>query len=366
MKVVISEKEKLKDLSSLCFAAVNPKSPLPMLSMVEMQTEGDHLLIRGTDLDVEVRVRIPAEVSEGGRAIVREDSFKGILDRAEYETISIESDEEELRIETGRSRFSLRVQGKEFPEPMEFEKTSFCVVDGEKIRSAIAKTEFSVSTERTRYALNGILVNAAGGTFRMVSTDGRRLSMVQTEVAESEGESSGLIVPLKALRICKVLARTQPGEIRVEFSDSHVAFDSADVRVVSRTVDGQFPDYDAVIPRNCSKTVVADRDLLEQSVVEGSLLGDREARAIVVDLKPGSMTLSSRSMEGEQALRTMDVDYDGPDFRISFNPNYLLDPVRAMNTERVRLCFKEKDSAALLLSEDEPQDRYVVMPLTLE
>lgn len=367
MRVILREKENIKRLFSYPLGTIAPRSPLSVLSYMLLDAE-EKFEVTATDLEVETSIRLGAEIEEGRRICVKADRLKMIIEKAEYEELVLSLYDSMLKIETERGEFHLKtVSAEEFPERFKIKKEVWCVVDTREIADAIAKTEFSVSTERTRYTLNGVFMKLKKNILEIVSTDGRRLSLVRKNVLESKGETDGIIVSVKALKILRqICSKEDDDSIKLFFSDSYFGVETEFLRVIARNVEGQFPDYESVIPTDCSNHLTVDRVNMHQAVVEGSLAGEKDAEAVTLDIEKDRVTISSHSIEGEEAFRRIDCSFEGEETRISFNPQYLLQPLSVMKAESVTLSFKEKDAAALLFSPEEKDYKCVIMPLSID
>ncbi|MCX7702549.1 MAG: DNA polymerase III subunit beta [Planctomycetota bacterium] len=368
MKIRLEEKDKIRRLLSYPLGIIQQRSPMPILSYVLFKVDKD-FEVRATDLEVEVSVKIQKGIKDEKEGIcVKAENIKNVIEKAEYESLLVETEDDILRIETEKGNFRWKtLPADEYPEQFKIEKSIWCEISLKEMADAVSKTEFSVSSERTRYALNGVFMKLKGSVLEMVSTDGRRMSLVRKRVEKSKGEIDGVIIPLKAMKILgQICSREEEETLEVIFSSVYTGVESGPVRMVVRNIEGQFPDYESVIPTDCDKKFTAQRDSLRQAIVEGSLAAEKDAEAVTLNFEKGKATMSSHSTEGGEAIRVVEGEYEGEDFKISFNPKYLLEPISVIKADTVTLSFKEKDSAAILFSQEESDYKYVVMPLTMD
>jgi len=367
MKVLLEEKEKIKRLFSYLFGVIPQRSPISILSCILLRAETEFEAF-ATDLDVEMSVKMKGEIKEKGDICIEGENIRKVIEKAEYNKLKIDTSEDILTIGTENGNFRWKTQPiSEYPDRSKVEEKTGCVIELKELADAILKTDFSVSTERTRYALNGISVKLKGGVLEMASTDGRRLSIIKKRVERSKEDIEGIIIQIKAIKILHQICSKEKDEtIRLFFSNTYTGAETETTRMVSRNIEGQFPDYESVIPNDCDKKFTANRTALYQAIVEGSLASERDSEAVTFDIDKNRAIISSHSVRGNEAVREIEGEYIGEKFKISFNPQYLLQPISVLNTETVTLAFKEKDSAALLYSLDEPDYKYVVMPLTMD
>ncbi|RKY17276.1 MAG: DNA polymerase III subunit beta [Planctomycetota bacterium] len=371
MKVSLTDLEETKGTIVMALEGAATRSAYPGFGNLFLTADKEKqiLLLRTTDGEVQVEARCECSCEQEGKAVVRVESFKKVFQKAEFSTLEIEEADESLLLKTDFGKFRLRVYSdEEFPEEIEAKEDVTFSVLPLNLLDCIRKTQYAVSTERSRYALNGVYAKVKGNnSIELVATDGRRLAHTVCPVEESKGEmKEGVILPVRFVRfmerVCSMESETV--ELGLGSTASRVVWSKG--TIIGRNLEGQFPDYEAVIPTDNEKVVVVSRTALIQGITEGALLSEREARAVVLDISKKTMRLSSQSYEGEEAEHYLTVDYDGSDIRIAFNPDYLIEPLKVCSSEYMRLCLRDKESAALLLAEDEPHFKYVLMPLTVD
>ena len=371
MKVSLTNLEEIKPIITLALEAAGTRSAYPGFGNLYLRADKKNqtLLFRTTDGEVQVETHCECSCEEDGTAVVRVESFKKVFQKAEFSTLQLDASNNHMMLQTDFGKFKLRTYTEEdFPEKIELDKrVSFSLLTTNLV-DAIRKTQYAVSTERTRYALNGVYIRQTGAeNIDVVTTDGRRLALVVCPIEEVEGElKEGVILPIKFVRLMEKVCGLGSDSITLLLGSTSSGLQWDGGQVIARNIEGQFPDYTSVIPTDNDKVVVVSRAAFLQGIVEGSLLSEREARIVIIKLTQNQMSLSSQSYEGEEAEHILTVDYAGPDFKIAFNPDYLIDALRACNSEFVKLCLRDKESAALLLSEDEPHFKYVLMPLTVD
>ena len=371
MKVSLTNLEEIKGTILMALEGAATRSAYPGFGnlFLTADKEKQTLLLRTTDGEIQVEANCQCACDETGKAVVRVESFKKVFQKAEFSTLAIEKEDESLLLKTDFGKFRLRIYSEEeFPEEIEVKEDITLSVLPLNLLDCIRKTQYAVSTERSRYALNGVYVKVKGSdSVELVATDGRRLAHTVCPVEESKGEmKEGVILPVRFVRflerVCSMEGETV--ELKLGSTASCVVWEKG--TIIGRNLEGQFPDYEAVIPTDNDKVVVVSRTALIQGITEGALLSEREARAVILEISENKMRLSSQSYEGEEAEHYLTVDYKGPDIKIAFNPDYLTEPLKVCSSEHIRLCLRDKESAALVLAEDEPHFKYVLMPLTVD
>jgi len=367
----IATKDDLLHELALIQGIVERKNTIPILANVLMEATENTIELAATDLDVGLRCRLAATVSEPGALTLSAKKLYEIVRAVSESEIRVKELENSwASIESGRSFFKMVGLGKaEFPSLPEPPADGFTTIPGAALRELINKTSFAITADDNRYFLNGARLELTDDDMRMVATDGHRLAYIALK--RDNGASAGnasVIVPKKTLlEILKILGdEEQP----VDFTqgDNHLFFRLGERLLVSKRVDDQFPAYDKVIPEGNDKTVTCGRDALLGAIRRVSLLANERSRAVRFGIESGRVEVSSQSPELGEARESIDAGYDGEALEIGFNGQYLIDFLNASDAAEVRFELKDDSSQGLLrpAGDDEGKDyRYVVMPMRI-
>ena len=370
MKITVERSELLKSLGHV-HRVVERRNTIPILANVLIKADDGKLSLKATDLDLEVTDSISAEVSPGGATTVPAHMFYDIVRKLpEGAQIVLEGsgDRAVLSLRAGRSRFTLQtLPESDFPDLAAGEMThSFKLAAGD-LKRLIDKTQFAISTEETRYYLNGIYLHTAGDakapTLRAVATDGHRLAQCELPLPEGAAGMPGIIVPRKTVGEVQRLIENGEGEVAVELSAGKIRFTIGDVVLVSKLIDGTFPDYGRVIPANNDKSLVVDKKEFEAAVDRVSTVASERGRAVKLAISSGKLTLSVTNPDSGSATEEVEVDYDSEPLDIGFNSRYLLDIAAQIEGEVAILKLADPGSPTLIQDKDSKGALYVLMPM---
>ncbi|NVK40814.1 MAG: DNA polymerase III subunit beta [Oceanospirillaceae bacterium] len=367
MRFVISREALIKPLQ-LVAGVVERRQTLPVLSNILLVAEGDQLSMTGTDLEVELVGRVTLEEpAEAGSVTVPArklmDICKSLSDDA---LIELALSGQKMVIKAGRSRFSLStLPAAEFPNVEDSPQALELELTQGRLRNLIDQTGFSMAQQDVRYYLNGMLLEVLDGQLRAVSTDGHRLATCVTEVKSDAGTQHQIIVPRKGILELARLLQNGEENVRLVVGANHIRAHVGDFIFTSKLVDGKFPDYQRVIPRNGNKYMLGDRQGLRQVLSRIAILSNEKYRGVRLSLTSGNLQVMANNPEQEEAEETVAVDYDGDSLEIGFNVNYLLDCLSILNSEQVRFTLSDANSSALIEGVDEGDSLYVVMPMRM-
>jgi len=335
-----------------------------ILSDVRIEALGEEMELCGTDLEVGVRYRVAgAETAETGAIVVPSQKTTEILRTAPDEKITLNAEDANLVIEGRDSYF--RIHGEdpvqfppipEFPadtECMEIEKTAFLEM--------ITKTVFATAEERTRYALNGVLMSVAGNTCLMVATDGRRLALIRKKCENSAGYERSVIVPTKALAQIPKIVSSEDETIKVKIDENQILVGTKRATLYAQLVEGQFPDYENVVPSENKISLDLPTAEFQSVVGRAGLLATEDSRAVKLSFGEDKLTVSSRNPEQGESKVEMAMKFGEETFEIAFNPDYIEDVLKVVGTEVVELRLSDSKTAAVLT--DKGDFTYVIMPL---
>ncbi len=370
MKITVERAELLKSLGRV-HRVVERRNTIPILANVLIKAEGGKLSLKATDLDLEVTDTIAAEVAPGGATTVPAHMFYDIVRKLpEGAQIVIEGsgDRAVLSIRAGRSRFTLQtLPESDFPDLAAGEMSHSFKLAAADFKRLIDKTQFAISTEETRYYLNGIYLHAAGtakaSTLRAVATDGHRLAQCELPLPEGAAGMPGVIVPRKTVNEVQRLIETGEGEVAIELSASKVRFTLGDVVLTSKLIDGTFPDYGRVIPLNNDKVLMVDKADFEAAVDRVSTVASERGRAVKLSISGGKLVLSVTNPDSGSATEEIEVEYEAEPIDIGFNSRYLLDIAAQIEGEVAVLKLADPGSPTLIQDKDSKGALYVLMPM---
>jgi DNA polymerase-3 subunit beta len=370
MKVTVERAELLKSLGHV-HRVVERRNTIPILANVHVRADRSKLSLKATDLDLEVTDTIAAEVGPGGSTTVPAHMFFEIVRKLpEGSQIILESsgDRAVLAIRAGRSRFTLQtLPESDFPDLAAGEMTHKFSLAATDLKRLIDKTQFAISTEETRYYLNGIYLHLAGAakaqTLRAVATDGHRLAQVDLELPKGAAGMPGVIVPRKTVGEVLRLIEDRDSEVTIELSQGKIRFTIGEVVLTSKLIDGTFPDYARVIPVGNDKELVVDKKDFEAAVDRVSTVSSERGRAVKLSLSGGKLMLSVTNPDSGSANEEIEVEYDSDALDIGFNSRYLLDIAAQIEGEVAVLKLADPGSPTLIQDKDAKGALYVLMPM---
>ena len=370
MKVTVERSELLKSLGHV-HRVVERRNTIPILANVLMRADHGKLSLKATDLDIEVTDTIAAEVGPGGSTTVPAHMFFDIVRKLpEGSQVVVESSGERaaLAIRAGRSRFTLQtLPESDFPDLAPGDMTHKFTLKAGDLKRLIDKTQFAISTEETRYYLNGIYLHAAGTakaqTLRAVATDGHRLAQMELELPKGAEGMPGIIVPRKTVAEVQRLLEDNDAEVLLELSPGKIRFTVADVVLTSKLIDGTFPDYARVIPVNNDKELVVDKKEFEAAVDRVSTVSSERGRAVKLSITGGKLSLSVTNPDSGSANEEIEVEYESDPIDIGFNSRYLLDIAAQIESEAAVLKLADPGSPTLITDKDSKGALYVLMPM---
>jgi len=367
MRFTITRENFLQGLGAVA-GSIPTRTTLPVLSNILIEAEDGAVRMSGTDLDTSVSVRVPAEVAEPGAITAPAKKLQEIARELPGAT-ELSTQGDSILISSGRSRFKLNgLPRDEFPAFPRVDFTESWRVTGAELQRLITHVSFAASTEETRPILNGVLWQLRDGEMRMVATNGHRLAKMTLPVeAAAQVPAADLIVHPKALQ---QVQRLFGGDAQVEVarSENHIGFRSDTVQVYTRLIEGPYPNYEQVIPKDNDKNMVADKGALQGAVRRMAIVASDQTHRIRMSLGGAMLRFSVESPDLGAANEELPVEYDGEPLEIGFNAQYLLELLRYMPTDEVKMTFKAPERAATIQplgNEDTPEYLCLVMPLRL-
>src|SRR6201994_542121 len=370
MKVTVERAQLLKSLGHV-HRVVERRNTIPILGNVLIRAENAQLALKATDLDLEVTETLPAETATAGSTTVPAHMFYDIVPKLpDGSQIVLEGDGDRsvLAIRAGRSRFTLQtLPESDFPDLAAGDMTHAFQLGAKDMKDLIDRTQFAISTEETRYYLNGIYLHAAGSgvqaTLRAVATDGHRLAQVDLPQPTGAAEMPGVIVPRKTVGEVQRLIEDNTAEIKIELSQGKIRFTLGQVVLTSKLIDGTFPDYGRVIPQNNDKELVVDKGDFAAAVDRVSTISRERGRAVKLAVSAGKLVLSVNNPDSGSATEEIEVEYAAEPLDIGFNSRYLLDIAAQIEGEVAVLRLADPGSPTLVQDKDSKGALYVLMPM---
>jgi DNA polymerase-3 subunit beta len=374
MELVVRKTDLLRELQ-LFQGIVERKNTIPILANVLLEANGSEVKMLATDLEVGLRSKCPATVSKGGSLTLPAKKLYEIVKALPETDVRIEEDKGGVKV--AADRFDSRMQTlprEDFPTLPEATGVISAELPRDAIRQMIQKTQFAITGEDTRYFLNGALFLLTPASMGLVSTDGHRLAHItvaregKPAKGAKDGDENRVILPRKTLlELGRLLAEGGDGAIRYERGENHLFFTVGDRLLISRMIDGQFPAFERVIPKNNDKHVDFDRDRLTAAVKRVALLSNERSRAVKFQIDKGKVEIASSSPEFGEAKEVLMVDYAASPVTICFNAQYVLDFLGVAETDTVSLDFKDEMSQAVLkpVGGEGYDYTYVIMPMRI-
>lgn len=366
MKLSMSRESLLKPLQAV-MGVVERRQTMPILANVLLKVQKDSLSVTASDLEVElvahtnsVSVEVPGDITVPGRKLL--DICRALPESA---TVKLSLKGDRVTLQSGRSKFVVAtLPAAEFPVVENIDADRELKVSKADLARVLDKTHFSMAQQDVRYYLNGLLLETDADKLRGVATDGHRLALSELSLGKSDGGSSQVIVPRKGVLELQKLLEGE-GEVSVLLSGNHVRVELDDIRFTSKLIDGRFPDYERVIPKEGSNLVVGNRDAIRQALQRAAILSNEKYRGVRLEFEKGRIRIQANNPDQEEAEDEVEVDYDGDTIEIGFNVNYLLEALGAVDSEQVEISLVDPNSSCIVRAPDDANSLYVVMPMRL-
>ena len=368
MKLTIERADLLKSLGHVQ-SVVERRNTIPILSNVKIEAGDGAVKLNATDMDLDIVETTAAQVSTPGTTTVPAHTLYDIVRKLpDGAQVNLDAGGGELTLSAGRSRFTLQsLPTDEFPVLSGGELPHAFTVTAAELRDLIDRSRFAISTEETRYYLNGIYLHKAerDGTpvLRAVATDGHRLASVEAPLPAGAENMPGVIVPRKAVAELRKLIDESGDEVGVSLSDTKIRFAFDDAVLTSKLIDGTFPDYERVIPAGNDKVMEVGCKGFADAVDRVSAISSEKSRAVKLSLSSGLLVLSASSPEHGSATEEVEVDYQGDEIEIGFNSAYLLDITRQIEGDTARFTMADSASPTIMQEVDDASALYVLMPM---
>ena len=364
MEVMLDRDAFLKGLQ-MVQNIIEPRQTLPILANVLLETEEGTVRITATDLEVGARVSIPARVAGKGAITISARKLGEIVKELPAAAVSLKVQENAaVSLRCGGVTYKLVGLGPDdFPPVVPATPAAWLTLEARVLKEMLAQTSFAISHDETRYALNGILFVLQGQDLRLVATDGHRLAVSVRTLGQGGGSVSG-IVPRKAVsEINRVLSAGE--EVQIALTENQFVLQMPNFIMTARLIEGQFPNYEAVIPKNHPQKLVIGRVALASALRRVAVMAEDRNKPVRFVLTPASLRLAASSQELGEAEESLDVDYSGEEVIIGFNSRYVLDALSPVEKEQISLEFKDGLSAGLIRSVEEEGYCCVIMPMRI-
>jgi DNA polymerase-3 subunit beta len=365
MKVICNRGALLEALT-VAGNVVASRTPKPVLQCVKLTAEGDKLTVAATDLEVAIRYSDnQVQIEQPGEALLPADKFRDIVRESVDDTLSIEVAQDNANIKGQDSHFKIFTQNpKDFPPVPDFEGEADFEIQGGLLKSLIGQTLFAAAKESTRYAFNGVLLLAKAKKVTLVSTDGRRLAQAKGDLIKGGEKESRAIIPAKALTLIDKLIDDPEEAVGFQVRENQVIVHTPSATLTSSLVEGQFPPYEDVIPKDTDKQMTASTADFLSAIRRAALLTTEESKGVRMAFSKKGLVLTSRSPESGEATITFPCKYDGTDVEIGFNPQFLTDALRVVDSDEIALELTAPNRPGLL--KGGPNFLYVIMPVNLQ
>lgn len=367
MKFTISREILLRPLQLVVGSVAGGRPALPIMGNILIEVKDNFLNLTGTDLEVELMAQVPLALDSVDGAITVParkllDICRGLADPCE---VTFEVKNERVTVRSGRSRYLLStLPSIDFPNIAQWQSLIELTVPQNEFKKLIEFTQFAMASQDVRYYLNGMFFEVSGNTLRSVSTDGHRLASCSINIDQTIEEQS-VIVPRKGvLELVKLLDKDQEN-VTIQLGKNNLRAVINGFVFTTKLVDGRFPDYRRVIPKNGDKELISGRETLKQAFSRAAILSNEKFRGVRLTLSENLLKITANNPEREEAEEYIDVDYHSAELEIGFNVTYVLDVLNTLKSEQVKITFSSSDHSALIESLDSDDSLYVLMPMRL-
>lgn len=366
MQFIILRENLLKPLQQVC-GVLSGRPNIPVLNNVLLQVENGKLIITGTDLEVELATQ--AQLISGTENSQITIPAKKLLDICkslpEQAEIQVTVEEDRAIVRSGRSKFNLTtLPAEEYPNLATWQAEVEFSLDQSTLRRLIEATQFSMANQDARYFLNGMKFETEGNLLRTVATDGHRLA-VCTIALEQELQTHSVIVPRKGVIELMRLLEHNDQLIQLQIGTNNIRVQLPNIVFTSKLIDGRFPDYRRVLPRNANRILEADWEQLKQGFLRAAILSNERVRSVRLQLTTNQLKITASNPEQEISEEVIDVSYNGEEMEVGFNVTYILDVLNALKCKQVRMRLTDSSSSCLIEDCEDASAEYVIMPMRL-
>lgn len=366
MKISISRETLLPALQA-AGNVVDRRQSMQILGNVLLSASGGTLNLTATDMEVEVAISCAAEIAREGAVTIPAKKLLDICRSLPNEAnLTLDAAGGKAKVQSGRSRFSLgTLPAEDFPAVGSHQGSVQIKVAATTLLELVGSTQFAMAHQDVRYYLNGLLLELSPTGIRAVATDGHRLAVCDREIETSVSAATQLIVPRKGVQEIQRMLAHQAEDVVLILDDNHIRVEASGQSLTAKLIDGKFPDYQRVIPKQGDRLVTADRETLRAAFNRTSILSNEKFRGVRLVLSENLLKAMTHNPEQEEAEEDVEVEYAGGELEIGFNVSYLLDVLSVLKSELVRIELSDANSSAVLYAPDDPRAKYVIMPMRL-
>jgi DNA polymerase III subunit beta len=368
MKLAISKEQMIQGLQAVQ-NIVSTRTTLPVLSNVLLRAEGKRLDFTATDLDVTISSSVEANVDKPGAVTLPAKKLFGIVKELPTPQIELEVDEKNTcRITAGASYYKINgLAAEEFPPMPKFAENRKINLPQDKLKSLLRKTSFAISTDESRFVLNGIFMSLKDHKVTLVATDGRRLALAEEEVDIPSSSQGECIVPSKAINELNRLLGTK-NEVEIKFTDNQAAFSLAgengySTQIISKLIDGNYPNYRQVIPGEAKERIAIVREELLQALRRAEIMTSEKSNSVKLSFGKNKLEITANTPEVGEARESIAINYKGTEMAIAFNPTYMMDPLRNLDNDEIYIELIDELSPGVMKING--PFLYVLMPMRM-
>lgn len=368
MKITVTKEQLLNGLQAVQ-NVVSSRTTLPVLSNVLLRAEGEQLELTATDLDVTIVSSVYASVETPGLTTLPAKKLVGIIRELNSPEVDIEVNEKNLcSLRAGSSFYKINgLAAEEFPPQPKFEEKKKVGLPQEKLKLMLRRTSYATSMDETRYVLNGILCSLKDNKITLVATDGRRMAMTDDDIEIPEESEGDFIIPTKAINELNRLLQAS-GEVEAKFTESQAAFtlneeNSRPVLVISKLIDGTYPNYRQVIPKETKERVTLDREEFLHALRRAEIMTSEKTNSVKLNFTSNNLTITANTPEVGEAHESIAINYQGEEVAVAFNPTYLMDPLKVLDNDEIYFEMTDELSPGVLKING--AFLYVIMPMRM-
>ncbi len=365
MKISLQREVLVTPLQQI-IGAVEKRQTLPVLANVLLSVNDGKLSMTTTDTEIELQAHLNVQSESDGDITVPARKLLDICKALPAEAqVKLELKENKVQITSKRSKFVLStLPASDFPLSVNMNEGNAIDIRSDLLGDVIKRTSFSMANQDVRFYLNGLLLEVSSTSLRSVATDGHRLAFAGCEIESSIEAPIRAIIPRKSvLELSRLI--TGDDSISLLFNTQHLKVIFRDVTLTTKLIDGRFPDYNRVIPLDCDKELIFDKELLTQALYRASILSNEKYRGIRMKFEENALAISTNNPDQEEASDELEISYSDQPIEVGFNVSYLLEAFNRIETENVRLLLKDGNSSCLIMPFNSDDAKYVVMPMRL-
>ena len=365
MKVKVEKQEFLKATQTIQ-NVVAIKGTLPILSNILIEAENNKIKLTATDLEIGMYCSIPAEVYQSGALTIPAKKFNEMIKELPDSAITLSTlKNNTMSISSENVYFKLLGLPKDdFPKIPQPQEENSVELEQDTLKDMLAMTMFATSHDEVRYILNGVLFSIKGQTLRLIATDGRRLAMVEKQTKITKEFTKQVIVPNKAVQELNRILQEQ-GSVKIIFGDNQLMFKAGETTLITRLIEGEFPNYEQVIPKETQNKVKVNTQRFFAGTKRAALLTHQDSQSIRIDLLKDKMIISKSTPELGEVKDQIDISYKGKEMSVGFNPHYLTDALKNISQEEIDIELDAPDKAGVIRTQEPQKYIYLVLPMQL-